>query len=217
MKVVIWPLTTWISLFKYSARSAACAPMSPNAPLPANFFSRRQTSGKFGIHDPVLQIGAVIVVNIADAPIFDQFLGVGDGRHTAIIEIHHVQYTRLLDGLQHLLGLSKIVRQGFLADDVLASLGGGDDHGMMEITGRGDVDHVDVFAFDHPLPFAVGLLPPIQARRLFQLFRAGFAAENFHARYQFSRKESPDLAIGVGMRLAHETVTNQSDINLRHV
>ena len=52
---------------------------------------------------------------------------------------------------------------------------------------------------------------------VFQFFIARFAAQHLHARNQVSRKESPHLPVSIGMRLAHEPMANQGNINLRHM
>ena len=90
-KVSSRPLTSAISPTRWRARSSEWEPMSPRAPEPARFaFSRRQTRGKLGIHDPVLEVGAAVVVDAPEAPRVEEALRERHRGGATVVVAEHV-------------------------------------------------------------------------------------------------------------------------------
>ena len=76
-----------------------------------------------------------IVERPADTSLVDDLLEQGDGGHAAVVERDHVGHARRLYGGDHRFGLGDVHRQGFLADDDLAGLGGRDHHVVVQEVG----------------------------------------------------------------------------------
>ena len=102
------------------------------------------------------------------------------------------------------------MRERLFAQDHLAGLGGGDGDLGVDVVRRGDVDEVDVVALDELAPVGFdGFVAPLGGEG-FDL--AGIAgADGLEDRLIFEVEEVVDLAIGVGVRAAHEAVADESD------
>ena len=101
---------------------------------------------------PVLQERGPELPDVAQAAFPDQARDEGDGRDLAVVEVHGVDDARRLRRPAHPLGVGRGVRQGLLAEDVLAGRRRRDRHRGVQEVGRGDADHVDVGARDERLP-----------------------------------------------------------------
>ena len=86
----------------------------------------------------------------------------------------------------------------------------------MRVVRRADVDQVDVFTCDELAPVVFDRLIAPLVGESFRLIRAASADRLEHGPI-FQIKEIVDFAIGVGMRPAHEAVTDHADVQgFRH-
>ena len=118
---------------------------------------------RLGVDEPVLQILGADLSNFADLALEHKFtseryrwnptIGESDHREDATLGCaprrvgHHHGF---IDGVGH----------WFFAQDVLAGGECGDRNFGMRVSGRDDVDHVDIVAFDHFAPIQGVLRPP---------------------------------------------------------
>ena len=98
---------------------------------------------------------------------------------------------------------------------MLAGLGGGESHRMVHVARSGDVDHIDILALYHLAPVCLDFLPAELPGSRFRR-SAVTSADHLHSRFEFTLEKAADLPVGVGVRLPHELVADQSDIHLRH-
>lgn len=113
---------------------------------------------RFGVDEPVLEVGGANVPQGAEPPLGDQVPGVRDRGHPAVVEAHHGDLAagrRALRGLGHRLGLGDRVGERLLAQHVLARLQGGDGDLGMAVAGGADVDELHIVPGDEGAP--VGL------------------------------------------------------------
>ena len=126
--------------------------------------------GRGRVGDPVLQVLGAHVPDVAEPAVGDELAGQRDRRHPAVGEADHRPHAvggGLGGGLGHRLGLGDGVGQRLLAQHVLAGLERGDRDLGVGVTGRADVDQVDVVALDHAAPVGLGARPaqPLRRRR----------------------------------------------------
>src|SRR5712691_1335278 len=70
-------------------------------------------------HEPVLQVGPPVMVDLAELPLLDDLLSERHRRSTAVVVAEHVYDTVSLHGSEHRFGLSQSVSQRLLAKDDL--------------------------------------------------------------------------------------------------
>ena len=116
----------------------------------------------------------------------------------------------------HLQALRAVQGQRLLAEDHLAGLGGGDgDLARACCSGRQMSTEVDVLAGDQLAPVRLdGLVAPLGGEGL----GLGLVevADRLEDGLVFEVEEVADLAIGVGVRAAHEAAADESDIEFFH-
>ena len=157
----------------------------------------------------------MVMVNLPQAPVLDELLGVGDGRDLAVVVHDHVEDARLFHRAQHVLRFGQGVGERLLADQVLAGPRGGDGHGVVQVPGRRDVHDVDVASLDHPAPVGLDFLPTELPRRGFEGLPVS-PADDFHPGLELPREKPAHLAVGVRMGLAHEFVADEGNVVLWH-
>ena len=153
-----------------------------------------------------------------DAPksaLIDQLFGQGDGGGTTVIVPDHVGHTCLFDGLNHFQSLRSIHGQRFLAQNHFAGPGSGEGNVFVHVVGAGDVDQVDIFAGDQLAPICFGGLVTPFAGKGFELGLVT-AADRFQYWFVLQVEKIVDLAKRVGVRAAHEAITDESDIEFLH-
>jgi hypothetical protein len=170
---------------------------------------------QLGAHHPVLQVGAAVVVDLAQVADLDDSLGQHHRRDAAVVVAEHVHHAGFLHRRQHRLGFGHRVGQGLLAQNRLAGLGGGDGDLGVAVTRGADVHQVDVVAPHDLAPVGGGLLPA-EARRRLRHRRGVPSAQHLHAWREPRRHERPHLAVGVAMGPAHELVADEGDVELLH-
>ena len=113
------------------------------------------------VGDPVLEIGAAIVADLAELAVLDQLLRQHDRGRAAVVVADHVGHAGLGDGGEHALGFRDRVAERLLAEDRLAGARRGDRDLGVRVAGRADVDEVDVLAVDDLFPVGRRLLPAV--------------------------------------------------------
>ena len=116
-----------------------------------------------GVGDPVLEIDRPPVPHLADGAVVDQLLGELHRGHLAVVVVDDRDGARLPRRLQHLARLGEIVRQRFLADDVLPGRQRGQHDVLVGIARGRDVDELDIRPLHQRV--VVGLVP-LPAERL---------------------------------------------------
>jgi hypothetical protein len=120
-----------------------------------------------------------------------------------------------LHGIQHAFGLLGGACQGFLADDVLAGLCGGDAGLGMEVVGAAIVEDLNIGVVDQVVPVGGVRLVAVATGGLGYLL-LGAAGDGYQARNGIGRPvDVGDLAEGVAMRFAHEGVAEHADTDDR--
>jgi hypothetical protein len=186
--------------------------MSPSAPDPA-FSIETPHEREARIDDPILQVDPAVVADVAERALVDEALGQHHRRGTAIVVADHVQHARLADLGEHAVGLRDRIGQRLLAKHYLTGARCRDGNGRVQIARRADVDQVDVLAVDDGLPVGRRLFPAILAPgRLDFVFRA--SAQDLEAGTKTGCEERRDLPVGIAVRLAHEGVPDEGDIEL---
>ena len=122
---------------------------------------------------------------------------------------------RLLRGPQHFPGIRERRRHGLFADNVLACLRSRHRHGVMHINGCTQVNNLHIFAPHHLAPVGFHFLPAELSGSRFRR-SAVTSADHLHSRFEFTLEKAADLPVGVGVRLPHKLVADQSEIHLRH-
>src|SRR6185369_11901219 len=115
-------------------------------------FLQTPDARKVRVNDPVLQVGAAKVTNLADAAFIDQLPGKLHGGGAAIIVTEHVYDAVALHRVEHLLGFTERVGERLLAEDGFFGFGGGNGDRLVRIAGRADIDDIDVRAGDDLFP-----------------------------------------------------------------
>ena len=182
----------------------------PEGAGPGHFPAQPPRHRRLVVGEPILQVADPHLPDLADPALLDQRPGQGQRGHPAIVEPHHRLHatgTRGDRSGDHRLRLRDRVRERLLDQDVLAGLEGGQGHLGMQVTGRADVDDVDVVALDDRLPVGRRLLPSVPVRS--RLDVRGVAPDQQLLAHAYGvREERADVAPGVGVRLAHERVAN---------
>lgn len=175
----------------------------------ADTFLQTPNERKIGIDDPVLRIAGVVMEQGAEGAFFDHPFGVGDGWNAAVIVADHVDHLGLFGGGEHFLALRHGECERFLAEDMFAVLSGGNGDLRVGIVGRIDVDDVDVGIFDDRPPICGGRFPAKLGGGGFNALRVP-SADGAHFHICLEWEEVGGLAPRVGVRFAHETVTDHS-------
>jgi len=151
-----------------------------------------------GVDGPVLEEVRAVVEHAAELAGIDELLGEHDGGAAAVVIPDHVGHLRLVDGREHFLGFLGVQAEGFLAEDHLAGLGGGDGLLGVHVVGRGDVDDVDVVALKELAPVGLdGLVTPLVGEGL---HRCGVAtADGLRDKLVAGGEEVVDLVKGVAV------------------
>ncbi len=111
----------------------------------------------------------------------------------------------------HRLAFDQVHRQGLLAEHHLAGLGRGDGDLGVRVIGRANIDRVDIFALDQLAPVGLDrLVPPLGGEGAGVLGVA--AADSLEHGAVLDVEEVIDSLVRVGMRSAHEAVTDDADI-----
>ena len=195
-------------------RSIVCERMSPSDPDPARAFSSRQTRGNFGIDDPVLQVDAAVVVDVADLPVVDELLGQRHRRAATVVVADHVDDAGLLDGGVHALGVGDGVGERLLAQDRLAASAAAIAIGACESPGVQMSTTSMSLRASTSCQLVACSSKPRRAGGLLDL-RLGAADDDLQHRLERRvLEEPPDLAPGVRMRAAHEVVADHRDVQL---
>jgi hypothetical protein len=181
------------------AMDAAAAGGSAQAPV----------LGKIGVGQTFLGVARAKMEEPPERAFGEHPFSEGDGRDATVVVANHVDGFGFLGGGEHLLALLQMQAEGFFAEDVLAVFQGGDGDFRMGIGGRGDVHDINEGRFNNLVPIGGGVLPA-------ELEAGGVdvggvaAADSVKLDVGFEREEFWGLPPGVGMRPAHEAVTNQS-------
>ena len=184
-------------------------------PAAGEFLFQPPDQREIRVHDPILKVGAVVVIGLADLAVFDELLREGHGGDFAVVVHDHVLDAGLFDRREHGLGVGQGIGERLFADDVLARPRGGDGHLGMPIARRRDVHDINVLALDDAPPVGIVLLPAELPRRGRDR-RLVPPAKDFHARLEFAGEKAAYLPEGVRVRFAHEFVAQQCDVDVGH-
>ena len=132
-----------------------------------------------------------------------------DAGHAPVIEPDHVGHAAR--GLDHTRTLSRGNGERLFAEHDLAGLGGGNRHLGMQQVGRGDIHDVDIAAIDDGAPVGRHFVPTPCGGHLVECFPVA-AADHFPVQLERQVEKMRRLAIGVGMRAAHESLADKGDI-----
>lgn len=130
---------------------------------------------------------------VADGAVRDHLLCKGDGRDAAVIVADHIDDARFFDGGDHFPSLQGVEGEGFLAEDGLAVLRGGDGDFGMGIVGGADVDDVDFGIGDDGAPVGRSVFPAEAGAGFFD-GGGGAAADGVEADGGWEIKETGSLA-----------------------
>jgi hypothetical protein len=197
------------------ARSAMCADVAERAgsgQLPAQPPDERELR----IDDPVLQVHRPHVPDLAEPPVGDERAQERRGRDPPVVEPAHRPDPvgpGLGRGGRHLPRLVGGVGERLLAQHVLAGGQRGQGDLGVAVTGRTDVDDVDVVALDELAPVGRPALP---AELLGGLGDGGLAApaDRGHRRSYGQVVDPVHGAPGERVRRAHERVADHPDPQL---
>ena len=167
---------------------------------------------KIRISNPVLGITGAIVINpVAEVAAFDHAFGQRDGGDAAIVVADHVHHPRLLHRRHHSLTLGHIHRERLLAEDGFAVFGRFQDDFTMAVVRRADIHDVDFRIAHHCLPVGARLLPAELLPGGLDVFgRPSANGVEIDPSRQIKKLRS--LAPRIGMGLAHEIVSDHSDV-----
>ena len=190
--------------------------MSPSAPDPACSAIEPPDQRKLRIGDPVLQIGAAEVPNLAElavarsapSPASPPARGGSCDRSCATRPRAH--------GREHALGFLDRVRQRLLAEHDLPGSRRSDGNLRVRVARGADVDDVDVRAAGRPLPNPSTPLPSRAVGPQPRLSIACGRREPSTAAAVCGEKKRRDLPVRVAVRPAHERIANQSDVDVGH-
>jgi hypothetical protein len=134
------------------------APGDRRIQAPQSLASLRQV----GRDRPVLQELCPVVEDAAEPAFVDQLPEERDGGNAAVVVPDRVRHPGALDGADHRFRLRGGASERLLAGHHLPGASGGDGDLGMRIVGTGNVDQVDVLAFDEAPPIRFrGLVAPI--------------------------------------------------------
>ena len=145
----------------------------------------------------------------------DHLLRLRDGGNAAIIVANHVHHARFLDRFEHRLGFLHGHGERLFAEDMLAGPGGGDGDLRMRVVRRVDVENIDLGIGHDFAPIGHRVFPA-------ELFRRGpdallvASANRVQLRHRRDGEKFINLPPRVRMGLAHELVTDHSDIERLH-
>ena len=169
-----------------------------------------------GVREPVLEVLRAHVPDLPDAPFLHELAGQRDGRDTAVGEPDHRDHALLggpLGRRGHRLGLGDRVGERLLAQHVLACLESGHGDLGVGVTGRADVDEVDVLARHQPGPVGLGRLPAEPFGGRGHPVRVP-AAQSTHPGVERKVEEAGGGAPGLGVGRPHEGVPDHADAEL---
>src|SRR5262245_37769794 len=151
--------------------------------------------------------------DLPETPFVKKVLEQHDRRRAAVVVPNHVRDFGGFDRFDHHLRLSRVASQRFLAHHNLAREGGGDGDLGMRVIRAGDVDKVNVFALDQLTPIRLDrLVTPVVREGLRAI---GIArADSLQRRLNGKIKETSGLQKRVRMSASHETIADQTDIQL---
>ena len=178
--------------------------------------SRRPALGHVFANGPVLQEVGAIVKDFSQPTFVDQLLGQRHRRHTSIVVPNGIGDSCFFDRSDHLFAFSCIESQRLFTQNHLARFGGRDCDLGMRIVWRADVDGVDVVAGDQLLPVGFDrFVLPLVGESLFVLGVSTADCFQDWSQSEF-RKEVVDPLVSIAMRSAHESIADQSDIQVFH-
>jgi hypothetical protein len=162
------------------------------------------------VREPVLQVVRAHLPDLTEPPLLDELTGECDRRHAAVAEADHRAHAGTgcpLGRLRHPNGLLHRVRQGLLAEHVLACVEGCDGDLGMRVARRADVDDVDGRVVDDTAPVGLRVLP---AELLASRFDPRGVTPDDRVQHglgvevEESRRDAPPLRV----RGAHESVAD---------
>src|SRR5882672_1013148 len=162
-------------------------------------------------HHPLLQVDRAEVVDAAELSGLDEVVGEPDGRDEAVVERGLVLDLGFPGGVPHGLGFFRGAREGFLAEDVLAGLDGGDGRLGVGVVGAAVVDELDVLVAEHVLPLEVMLLVAVALLRLGDGLFVAAADGDQLGDGDRGIHHVGELLVRVGVGLAHERVAQHAD------
>ncbi len=172
---------------------------------------------ELGVDQPVLKVRHPHVPQSAEPPLGHHPAGQRGRGHPAVVEADHRQLAALpglFGGPDHGLGLLDGVREGLLAQDVLARGQRGDGYLGVAVARGADVDEVDVVPGDQRTPVGLGRRPAVPVGRRAHRGRVPAAHRGQHrAPGQVEDASHGAPALGVGG--AHEGVADHADAQRR--
>jgi hypothetical protein len=165
-----------------------------------------------GVGAPLLPVCRVVVEDRAEPSLVDQLPRERDRGHPTVVEPDERRPP--LRRVDHRAAFFGGERERLLAKDDLPRLRGGDRGFRVQVVRQRDVDDVDVLAVDGRAPVGGGLLPAPAIGGAGQGGRVA-AAQQRAAEAVRQVVEVPGLAVGVRMGLAHESLAEQGDTQLR--
>ena len=124
-------------------------------------------------------------------------------------------YAGSLNGFEHFACVGEIQCQRLFAEDVLAVFRSGDGDNLVHIRRGGNVNDVDIVTLHEGFPRGFVACPAELLCRLSDPFLVT-AADGLHADFRAAVKEHRQTRDGVRVRLAHEFVANQTEVELFH-
>ncbi len=119
-----------------------------------------------GVHDPLLQVRATEVVELAELARLKQLPSEADGGDEAVVERAHVLDSRARDALPGLVALLGRAPERLLAEHVLAGLRRGDRRLCVETVRAAVVEELDALVRDELAPVGDVAVEAVAARRL---------------------------------------------------
>ena len=166
-------------------------------------------------HRPILEIKRTEAQDLADRPLFDQFLGFQDRRTAAIVEAYHVRTLGAAGLLGHLPRVPGAEGKRLFAEYVLAlghrELG----DRPVQIVGGYDVDNVDVRAGDRLLPIHRPFIVAELTRASLGEF-LGDIDDNLALHGRQIGKEGWQGRQGEALQPSHHTGPDQRDVQDSH-
>lgn len=167
--------------------------------------------GGGGVHAVVAPVAAVEVVDLAQVTLGDELGELGHGGVAAVGEADGGDDAGPLLGPRHGAGGLERVRQGLLAQDVLAGL----DEGLGDLAVQGvahhDGDDVDVRVLGHGAPVVHGPLVAVALGGVLGEGEVGIGDGAQADRWQAQVEDGADLAPGVGVGGAGHSGTDDGD------
>ena len=151
--------------------------------------------------------------NFPEPAFVDELLGECHRRDPAIVVPHHVRHLRRLHCFAHFLPLGGVHAQWLFTQDHLSRLGRGQCDFLVRVVRRADIDRINVRPGDQLFPIRLDrFVTPLVSE--FFCFGCITTASGFQHRLIIQLEKIADPLVTIGMRPAHEAVTDHADVQI---